>query len=131
MICLVTFTLPHPVSYFITFLKRLISSFQTISPEQESNWRLIDAASETSKIALKSLSDKSNDAWTNLSSRFGTWVNDAKKNVQTGLTFIADDVIKAKDTIISKVGSLSNTAEEKYGKVKTSFQSFANAAENL
>ncbi|CEF59526.1 Hypothetical protein SRAE_X000127300 [Strongyloides ratti] len=115
----------------LIFFIQLVHTFPPVSPEEESNWRLIDAVSETTKFAAQELSDKALDTWKSLSSSIGEWVGNAKNNVQVGLNYIANDINETKEKIVSKVNNFSNVAEEKYGEVKNSLKDIAVKAEKI
>uniref|UniRef100_A0A0K0EXT9 Salivary secreted protein n=1 Tax=Strongyloides venezuelensis TaxID=75913 RepID=A0A0K0EXT9_STRVS len=112
---------------FIQFVK----SFPQVSPEEESNWRIIDAVSETTKFAAQDLSDKAIDTWRSWSSSLGNWVDNAKNNVQIGLNYIANDIKETKQNIVTKVSNFSSVAEDKYDEVKNTIKNFASRADEI
>uniref|UniRef100_A0A0K0ESF5 SXP/RAL-2 family protein Ani s 5-like cation-binding domain-containing protein n=1 Tax=Strongyloides stercoralis TaxID=6248 RepID=A0A0K0ESF5_STRER len=113
------------------FFMQFVDSFPPVSPEEENNWRIIDAVSDTTKLAAQGLSDKAIDTLKLWSSSFGEWIGNAKNNVQVGLNYIANDINHTKQKIVSKVNNFSNVAEVKYDEVKNSLKDIATKAEKI
>uniref|UniRef100_A0AC35U498 DUF148 domain-containing protein n=1 Tax=Rhabditophanes sp. KR3021 TaxID=114890 RepID=A0AC35U498_9BILA len=111
-----------------TFFLNVIA-YPKVSPEEDANWRIIDAFSETTKQAAQGLSENASQAFGNVRDTLGNWFLGAKESVNNKLDDLTNNFDSARQGVFEKFNEFSNTAGDTLGQTKNHLEKVVETAE--